>query len=100
MFLKHLWNEEFKSANIGKRGVRTSVNLNNIRDLKIKYDAPIPLNPKKISNLSALLRYIPPIYQDYYREVGVVENNNAGTTQTADDEVEHLDNFSDVGDEN
>nr|CAH7732524.1 unnamed protein product [Callosobruchus chinensis] len=51
IFLKHLWNEEFKSANIGKRG----------------YDAPIPLNPKKISNLSAPLRYIPPVYQDYYR---------------------------------
>ncbi|XP_072399582.1 uncharacterized protein [Diabrotica undecimpunctata] len=46
MFYKHIWNELFKSVNIGRRGVRTAVNLN-LRDLKIKYDAPIPLNPKK-----------------------------------------------------
>lgn len=102
MFLKHLWNEEFKSVNVGKKGVRTSANLT-IRDLKIKYDAPIPLNPKKLSNLLALLRYIPPIYQNYYREIGVVEdNNNLGVAQPIDDfdEIEHLDNFSDTDDEN
>ena len=27
MFSKHLWNEEFKCINVGKRGVRTSENI-------------------------------------------------------------------------
>lgn len=101
MFLKHSWNQEFKSANIGKRGLRTSISAT-LSDLKLKYDAPVPLNPKKISNLVALLRYIPPIYQNYYTEIGVVENanNNIHIAQSMeiDDEIEHLDNFSDIDD--
>lgn len=99
MFIKHLWNQEYSSVTIGKKGVRSSINLT-IRDLPIKYNAPIPLNPKKRSNLQALLRYIPPIYQRYYTEIGVTEGNSI-IASTVDDEIEHLDNFSSIdSDEN
>lgn len=60
MFIKHLWNQVCTLATIDMKGIR-SVNLT-IKDLQIKYDGPIPLNSKKLSNIRPLLKYIPPIY--------------------------------------
>lgn len=46
MGIKHLLNEEYKPVNIGKRGLRNSIVIS--RDLKQKYDRPVPLNKKKL----------------------------------------------------
>lgn len=77
MFIKHLWNQTYTI----------------IRDLKIKYVSPIPLNPKKLSNLQALLKYIPPIYHRYYKKIGVTQDNTYilhTIDETIHDEAEHF----------
>ncbi|CAH1953378.1 unnamed protein product [Acanthoscelides obtectus] len=61
MYIKHAINEEFRSVTIKKRGIRHSISLR-LKDLKRKYYQLLPLNNKKVSNLSELLKYIPPIY--------------------------------------
>lgn len=98
LFIKHLLNEEYKSVNIGKKGSRKSILLS--RDLKKKYDGPIPLNSKKIQNLNQLIQYIPPIYYKYYEDIGVTINRaesireaNEESTQEIQ-EVENIDDFS------
>lgn len=94
MFIKHDFNEEFKPVSIGKRGLRAAVAIN-FQDLKKKYAEPVALNPKKISNLCELSRFIPPAYMQYYRDIGVVENVQVAL-DPQDDEVEHLDVVSEM----
>ena len=98
MLIKHIFNEPFKPTNIVKRGQRSSTELA-VKDLKQKYKQPIPLNPKKIENISQLLPYIPPAYMDFYTQIGA----NSQTTRVqvnesnhTDHEIEELDNFSDL----
>jgi hypothetical protein len=87
MKIKHYLNERFKNVNVGKRGVRKQC----LADcLKQKYAEPIKLNPKKISNLSLLLPYIPEVNHQFYLEIGaknLIRQENEEPTI----EVEHLD---------
>lgn len=70
MFIKHILNEaSFQHVNIGKRGNKISGYMNILGSLPKKYLQPIELNSKKIKDLKKLLKYIPPVYQDYYRKV-------------------------------
>ncbi|CAH1100831.1 unnamed protein product [Psylliodes chrysocephalus] len=100
---RHARNKRKIKRNFGHEyvGARISDNLT-LRDLKPKYNGPVPLNPKKIANLSELLKYIPPIYHDYYREIGITEADgavaeaNVNITAVIGDETEHFDDFSDI----
>lgn len=99
MYIKHLINEEFKAVNLGKKGARKSYLLS--RDLKPKYAGFIPLNNKKLENLSQLLQFIPPAYLQFYEEIGAT-NYNAAPIEEDADLVENLDGFTDeiIDDEN
>lgn len=56
MLVKHCFNEEFKTCNIGKRDQRKSTSLT-LQNLKQKYNDPIPSNSKKLANLVQLLPF-------------------------------------------
>lgn len=98
MLIKHYFNEEFKTCNIGKRGQRNAICVT-LQDLKRKYTAPIPLNPKKLANLTQLLPFIPPIYMEFYEAIGAVQGIQQGQLEL-DNNVEEIDNFSDLSDDN
>lgn len=98
MLIKHYFNEKFKTCNIGKRGQRNAICVT-LQDLKRKYTAPIPLNPKKLANLTQLLPFIPPIYMEFYEAIGAVQGIQQGQLEL-DNNVEEIDNFSDLSDDN
>ena len=95
LYVKHVLNEEYKTVNIGKKGIRKSIQLS--RDLRNKYNNPVPINQKKIQNLARLIQYIPPIYHEYYVNIGVPVNQIEQTAIVEDIvEVENLDEFSEI----
>ncbi|XP_072390087.1 uncharacterized protein [Diabrotica undecimpunctata] len=94
MYIKHLINEDYKAVNIGKKGMRKSILLS--RDLKSKYTEPIPLNRKKIENISQLLQFIPPAFLKFYEEIGACQQILPGTDNESLEYIEHFDDFSDI----
>lgn len=87
MKIKHFLNESFKNVNVGKRGIRKQC----LADcLKQKYAEPIKLNPKKLSNLSLLLPYIPEINHQFYLEIGA-KNFVRQEIEEPSTEIEHMD---------
>ncbi|CAH1112422.1 unnamed protein product [Psylliodes chrysocephalus] len=67
MVIKRELNETFKKVYIGKRGNRLVLQSGDILDnLDCKYNKPVKLNSKKVEDLQKLLRYIPPINQNFY----------------------------------
>lgn len=67
MFIKHELNGNLKKVNVGKRGNRLVLQSDDILDnLDCKYNEPVKLNSKKVEDLKKLLRYIPPINQNFY----------------------------------
>lgn len=70
MFIKHLLNEiSFKKVNIGKRGIYTSEMNNILSNLPRKYLQHLKLSAEKTADIRKLLKYIPPVYQQYYLQL-------------------------------
>ncbi|CAH1098712.1 unnamed protein product [Psylliodes chrysocephalus] len=90
MFVKHLFNEEFRSINIGKRGQRSFQNIMQLQ-LEPKYEESIQINGKKLSNLVQLLPYIPPVYQFFYKNLKGFNNMDLADNADDNDMLEHLD---------
>ncbi|CAH2009675.1 unnamed protein product [Acanthoscelides obtectus] len=68
MFIKHTLNGEFLEVNVGKRGSRLG-SQRTLTDLRRKYNGPLALNDKKIKDLKKLLKYIPPISQQFFVDI-------------------------------
>lgn len=96
MFIKHYLNESFKPVNVGKRGVQLA-NCPKLKDLPLKYNAFVEINPKKLKNLKALLPFVPVIYHGFYAELGV-EDVQLDTTDEDEDNIEHLDHNEEEAD--
>lgn len=88
MLVKHFLNEEFKSVNIGKRGVKDG-NRVSLKNLPPKYTTFVPLNENKLKNLRELMPYIPSVYQDFYVELGVTQLESLDLAE--DPETENFD---------
>lgn len=74
MYIKHLINEDYKPVNIGKKGHRNLASIRNT--LKMKYKEPIIMNEKKIDNLRHLIPFIPPVYLQFYKDVGAYQQED------------------------
>lgn len=100
MFIKHFLNEEsFKVVNIGKRGQKIQLQIQELETLEKKYVGPLAINEKKLKNLRTLLPYIPQAYSNYYTNIGVNAIANAidhDGDEDQDGEVENID--GDIGD--
>nr|CAI5850285.1 unnamed protein product [Callosobruchus analis] len=99
MFIKHTLNGEFIEVNVGKRGSRLA-DQKTLKDLKRKYNGLITLNDKKIADLKKLMKYIPPISQQFFIDIigdiaseAVVEDE-----QLSNDSVEDIDGDEEIHD--
>lgn len=90
IFIKHLLNEiAFKKVNIGKRGISTSETVNILQNLPKKYQQRLKLSSEKIADLKKLLKYIPPVYQQYYLEL--TDNTGSAPVPRRSLEPENID---------
>lgn len=90
MFIKHLQNEvSFKTVNIGKRGIHISEINNVLQNLPIKYQQRLKLSAEKIADLKKLLKYIPPVFQQYFLEL--TENSEDEPVRIRILEAENID---------
>lgn len=64
------------------------------RDLKS--NQPIPLNKKKIANVSQLLQFIPPAFLKFYEDIGACQQILPDTNNEPLENIELLDDFSDI----
>ncbi|CAH1962267.1 unnamed protein product [Acanthoscelides obtectus] len=88
MFIKHILNGEFLEVNVGKRGSRLG-SQRTLTDLRRKYNGPLALNDKKIKDLKKLLKYIPPISQQFFVDiVGNTIEAEPGSEQPKEGEEE------------
>ncbi|CAH1961305.1 unnamed protein product [Acanthoscelides obtectus] len=86
ILLKYL--QEFLEVNVGKRGSRLG-SQRTLTDLRRKYNGPLALNDKKIKDLKKLLKYIPPISQQFFVDiVGNTIEAEPGSEQPKEGEEE------------
>ncbi|CAH1987497.1 unnamed protein product, partial [Acanthoscelides obtectus] len=98
-FIKHNLNGEFLEVNVRKRGSRLGDQriLNNLRP---EYDVPVALNVKKIQDLKKLLKYIPPVSEQFFVDiVGDTFAAESENEQTEGEEgVENIDGDEEAAD--